>query len=110
MRSFPGIEDRKELNYRPTAFVARQADIESPDRVGCPELGESFSPTMSGGHGFVAFGPPRLPHGKVAQLFWHNDMSRLLLEIKEELAAGADEKARGVSIRRLQHALKADNG
>ena len=42
---------------------------------------------------------------KVAQLDWHNDASRLILDINDALTAATDEKARGVVIRRLRRAL-----
>jgi metallo-beta-lactamase family protein len=42
---------------------------------------------------------------QVGRLDWHNEVSRLLLEISEELRACPDEKSRRVLIRRLQRAL-----
>jgi metallo-beta-lactamase family protein len=41
---------------------------------------------------------------------WHNDVSRLILDINEALLASPDEKTRGVLIRRLQRALENDDG
>jgi metallo-beta-lactamase family protein len=41
----------------------------------------------------------------VARLDWHNDVSRLFLDINETLAGAADERARDVLIRRLRRAL-----
>ena len=52
--------------------------------------------------------PPRLAPERMAQLDWHNDVSRLILDINDALAAEPDEKARGVLIRRLQRALETD--
>ena len=41
----------------------------------------------------------------MAQLDWHNEASRLILDINDALAGTADEKARAVVIRRLRRAL-----
>jgi metallo-beta-lactamase family protein len=49
--------------------------------------------------------PSRIDRQKVAQLDWHNDASRLILDINDALTAATDEKARGVVIRRLRRAL-----
>jgi len=42
----------------------------------------------------------------VVSLDWHNDMSRLLLDINDEMERAADDRARGVVIRRLRRALE----
>src|SRR6185437_14083962 len=44
----------------------------------------------------------------VTNLDWHNDMSRLILDINERMQAAADDRARGVVIRRLRRALEAE--
>jgi metallo-beta-lactamase family protein len=41
----------------------------------------------------------------VVRLDWHNDMSKLVLDINERIEAAADDRARGVIIRRLRRAL-----
>ena len=61
-----------------------------------PDRAQSLSPAT----------PPRLSPEKVAHLDWHNDVSRLLLEINEGLLASPDEKTRAALIRRLQRALR----
>ena len=38
-------------------------------------------------------------------LDWHNDMSKLILDINERIDAAADDRARGVIIRKLRRAL-----
>ena len=48
----------------------------------------------------------RLAPDAVVNLDWHNDMSRLLLDINEQIEAAADDRARGVIIRRLRRALE----
>ena len=47
----------------------------------------------------------RLAPEAVIALDWHNDMSKLILDINERIAAAADDRARGVIIRRLRRAL-----
>jgi metallo-beta-lactamase family protein len=43
----------------------------------------------------------------VVNLDWHNDMSKLILDINERIEAAADDRARGVIVRRLRRALDA---
>jgi metallo-beta-lactamase family protein len=47
----------------------------------------------------------RLAPDAVVNLDWHNDMSRLLLDINDQIEAAADDRARGVIVRRLRRAL-----
>lgn len=42
----------------------------------------------------------------MARLDWHNDLTRLVLDINQEVAKAADEKARGIILRRLRRALE----
>jgi len=51
--------------------------------------------------------PParRIAPDMVGQLDWHNDTSRLLLDISEALEKAADDRSRGVILRRLRRAL-----
>lgn len=48
----------------------------------------------------------RLAPEAVVALDWHNDMSKLVLDINEHIEAAADDRARGVIIRRLRRALE----
>jgi metallo-beta-lactamase family protein len=48
----------------------------------------------------------RLAPEAVVNLDWHNDMSKLILDINEAIEAAADDRARGVVIRRLRRALE----
>jgi len=45
----------------------------------------------------------------VVNLDWHNDMSKLILDINDAMEAAADDRARGVIIRRLKRALEEKN-
>jgi metallo-beta-lactamase family protein len=50
----------------------------------------------------------RLAPEAVVNLDWHNDMSKLILDINDRIEAAADDRARGVIIRRLRRALEAE--
>lgn len=47
----------------------------------------------------------RLAPEAVVALDWHNDMSKLILDINDRIDAAADDRARGVLIRKLRRAL-----
>jgi metallo-beta-lactamase family protein len=51
----------------------------------------------------------RLAPEAVVALDWHNDMSKLILDINERIEAAADDRARGVIIRKLRRALDAQD-
>lgn len=48
----------------------------------------------------------RLTPEAVTHLDWHNDMSELILDINDKVAAAADDRARNVIVRRLRRALQ----
>jgi metallo-beta-lactamase family protein len=48
----------------------------------------------------------RLAPEAVVALDWHNDMSKLILDINDRVEAAADDRARGVIIRKLRRALQ----
>jgi metallo-beta-lactamase family protein len=88
-------------------LAERLAAVVEPTKVLRPALDETFALTPGGSRRMVRATAPRIPPEQVGRLDWHNDVSRLLLEISEELRACADEKSRRVLIRRLQRALEA---
>jgi metallo-beta-lactamase family protein len=51
----------------------------------------------------------RLAPEAVVNLDWHNDMSKLILDINDAIEAAADDRARGVIVRRLRRALEGEN-
>ena len=53
---------------------------------------------------------PRIDPLAVAHLDSHNELASLVLDINQEIAKTADEKAKGVLIRRLRRALTGDGG
>jgi metallo-beta-lactamase family protein len=89
-------------------LVRRLAGIVDPAHILRPVLDEAFELTASGAKPIGEAASRRLPPEKVARLDWHNDVSRLILDINDALAAEADEKARAVVIRRLRRALDED--
>jgi metallo-beta-lactamase family protein len=50
----------------------------------------------------------RLSPESVVNLDWHNDMSKLIIDINAAIEAAADDRARGVILRRLQRALRSE--
>jgi metallo-beta-lactamase family protein len=50
----------------------------------------------------------RLAPEAVVALDWHNDMSKLVLDINDRIDVAADDRSRGVIIRRLRRALEAE--
>jgi metallo-beta-lactamase family protein len=86
-------------------LAARLTGIVNPAHVLRPALDEGFELTAMGSQRLAETTPPRLPPEKVARMDWHNDVSRLILEINEALRASPDERTRGVLIRRLRRAL-----
>lgn len=50
----------------------------------------------------------RLAAEAVVALDWHNDMSKLILDNNERIEAAADDRARGVVIRKRRRALEAE--
>jgi metallo-beta-lactamase family protein len=50
----------------------------------------------------------RLAPEAVVSLDWHNDMSKLVLDINDRIEAAADDRARGVIVRRLRRALEQE--
>lgn len=70
-----------------------------------PAIDETFELTATGARLVDPRVPARIDREKLAQLDWHNDVSRLILDINDALTGAADEKARAVVIRRLRRAL-----
>ncbi|MCG5485503.1 MAG: MBL fold metallo-hydrolase [Sinorhizobium meliloti] len=52
--------------------------------------------------------PPRIDPVLAGKMDWHNDFQKLVLDLQDELARAADDKARGVVIRRLRRALQEE--
>jgi metallo-beta-lactamase family protein len=89
-------------------LAARLDGVVAADHMLRPVLDETFALTPQGVQRHSVTIEPRLPPEKLARLDWHNDVSQLILDINEALAATADERTRDVLIRRLQRALQDD--
>jgi metallo-beta-lactamase family protein len=90
------------------ALAGRLSAVVDPGRILRPVLDEHFDLTRTGARRVTEAPPPRIRPDEVARLDWHNDVSRLMLDINDALAAAADERARNVLIRRLRRALEGE--
>jgi metallo-beta-lactamase family protein len=88
-----------------SGLKARMNGIVDSAKIILPSIDETFELTATGAHLVKSRVPSRIDRQKVAQLDWHNDASRLIIDINDALTAATDEKARGVVIRRLRRAL-----
>jgi metallo-beta-lactamase family protein len=86
-------------------LAARLQGTVPEEKIVIPGLDDSFDLTPDG-LTRRAGAEPRIPPEQVARLDWHNDVSRLMLDINEELRATADDRARNALIRRLRRALE----
>jgi metallo-beta-lactamase family protein len=84
----------------------RLGSILQEDRIIMPALDSAFELTPDGARLVEADRPARVAPEHVGRTDWHNDLSRLLLEINDAVAGAADERARQVVIRRLRRALE----
>ena len=85
---------------------ARLAGILDSERIVLPAIDQAYELTPEGAQPLTAVALPRVEPDKVGHPDWHNDVSRLVLDIDAALAAAADDKARGVLVRRLRRALE----
>jgi metallo-beta-lactamase family protein len=89
-------------------LAARLCGVVAAEDILVPTLDESFVLAPGGALRPAGTAAPRISPDKVARMDWHNDLSRLMLEINEALQRAADDRARGVLIRRLAAALGAE--
>jgi metallo-beta-lactamase family protein len=90
-------------------LLARIAEHYVPEaRIFRPVLDDSFDLSTAAPTPIDSTRRRRLAAAQVGALDWHNDMSELLLDISERIDAAADDRAKGVIIRRLRRALEAD--
>jgi metallo-beta-lactamase family protein len=88
-----------------TGLTSRLSAIAPADQVIAPRLDDAFELTAAGARPIETDRPRRLAPEQVARLDWHNDLSKLLLDINDAVRQAADERARGLVIRRLRRAL-----
>ncbi|MGF7159646.1 metallo-beta-lactamase family protein [Rhodoligotrophos appendicifer] len=70
-----------------------------------PALDEAFDLSGPVAQPIASDRPARIPPDQAGHLDWHNDLSKLILDINDSVAQAADERARNVIIRRLKRAL-----
>jgi len=84
----------------------RLAGLIPDDKIIIPRLDDAFQLTPSGSLVVELNEPRRLKSEKIAHLDWHNDLSRLLLDVNQAVSAAADERGRAAIIRRMRRALE----
>jgi len=89
------------LRARLTAFL--------PDeRIVTPALDTAYELTPQGARRLAEGAVrPRLEASRTGRADWHNDYQSLLLDLQDALATAADDRARGVVLRRIRRALDA---
>lgn len=94
----------------PEAMGALKTRLESlvPAPIAMPQIDDGFDLADEGPRRVETSGARRLEPEKVARLDWHNDLSRLLLDVNDAIARQADEQGRQKIIRRLRRALDGD--
>ena len=89
------------------ALVAAMAGkIVPADAIVRPRLDEVYD--LVSGKLIVEETRPRISPESIARLDWHNELTQLMLDINDEVKKAADEKARGVIIRRVRRALELE--
>jgi len=84
----------------------RLAQTMPAERIVVPQLDDAYELTAEGARLADRTEKRRMAPEKVARLDWHNDLSKLLLDISEAVEAPADERGRAAVIRRLRRALE----
>ncbi|RYC12122.1 MBL fold metallo-hydrolase [Ciceribacter ferrooxidans] len=87
------------LRKRASAFLAEEK-INVPHLDGAFELRPERAVDIS-----EKLPEPRIDPARVGHRDWHNDFQSLVLDLQQELAKAADDKARGVILRKLRRAL-----
>lgn len=74
-----------------------------------PQLDDAFRLSSGGCFPVNLNQARRLKPENVGHLDWHNDLSRLLLDVTDAVNSAADERGRAKIIRRMQRALAAES-
>ncbi len=88
-----------------SALKARLGKFIAPERIVMPQIDDGFELGEEGSRPLDEHGTRRLEPAKIAHLDWHNDLSKLLLDINDVVSKEADERGRQAIIRRLHRAL-----
>jgi len=99
------------IHGEPPALQAMAARVTqdgiAAELIAVPSLDETYE--LQGARSKLLAGrAPRLLSDQVVRLDWHNDLSQLLLDIRDRLDAEADDRRRAVVLRRLRRALEEE--
>jgi metallo-beta-lactamase family protein len=86
-------------------LAKRLTDLLPADAIIMPNLDQGFELREGDALPLEGEWPVRLPAESLGRIDWHNDLSRLILDINDSLKREADEKGRAKLIRRLRKAL-----
>jgi len=86
------------------------AKLVDPKRIVMPALDACYELTPEGAVLSTEAVEPRLAPEQIAHLDWHNDVSKLILDINDRLRSAAGERSRNVLIRKLRRVLEEDAG
>ncbi len=78
------------------------------DKIIMPRLDDGFDLSGASAVALTGARTQRIDPAQAGHLDWHNDVSKLLLDISDELQKAKDEKKRRIVIRRLRRALDAE--
>jgi metallo-beta-lactamase family protein len=84
----------------------RLSPMVGSDRILMPLIDDAYELGPSGARQIDVNKPRRLKPEKVARLDWHNDLSKLLIDVADRVNSAADERGRAVIIRRLRQAIE----
>ncbi|WP_370196698.1 MBL fold metallo-hydrolase [Aurantimonas sp.] len=87
------------------ALKARLTGVVAQERIVIPQLDAAFRLTARSAVPVSSEPASRIDPDQPGHLDWHNEVSRLLLDINERLENAAGDKARGVMIRKLRRAM-----
>ncbi|MCP8938158.1 MBL fold metallo-hydrolase [Alsobacter sp. SYSU M60028] len=92
------------------ALAARLAGPLGAGRIVRPTLDQVFELTADAAAPVEGAAPVRLPPESLGRVDWHNDLSRLILDINDAVRREAGENARAKLLRRLRRALDNERG
>lgn len=93
-----------------TAFIPTVgSEIVTPERVVAPHLDDILEIGVGSLRRVLPAAPRRIEPEQAGGQDWHNSSAAFLLDLKEALDRAADDRARGVILRRLKRALDEVN-
>lgn len=92
-----------------TGLRDRLSSTFASDRIVLPLIDDAYELGPSSARQVDLNRPRRLKPERVARLDWHNDLSKLLIEVTDQVNSAADERSRAAIIRRLRRALSSSS-